>query len=204
MQIIKYEKMGNNKYKIYLENNLSFMLYENVIVDNNLLYKREIDEALNDELILENNLEEAYQQALGYLKVRLRSVKEIKDYLKRKGVDINSIDKVIKRLTHNNMLDDNAFAKAFINDKLNFSSSGPNKIKNDLIKLGVNKEIIDNNLNEVDEDITRDKINKIILKDIKSNRKYSGFMLRNKIYNHLVNLGYYQTDILKVLNNYDF
>ena len=32
MKIIKYEKKGNNKYKIHLENNNSINVYEDVII----------------------------------------------------------------------------------------------------------------------------------------------------------------------------
>ena len=39
MKIIKYEKKGNGNYKIYLENNQSINIHENVILKNNLLYK---------------------------------------------------------------------------------------------------------------------------------------------------------------------
>jgi hypothetical protein len=43
MKIIKYEKKGNDQYKIYLENNQTINLYEDVILKHNLLYKKEIN-----------------------------------------------------------------------------------------------------------------------------------------------------------------
>jgi len=204
MKIIKYEKKGNNKYRIHLEDNNILDLYENVIVDNNLLYKKEIDVNLYKKLQEENLFEDAYQSALKYINVRLRSIKEIKDYLKRKNFDDIKISKAIEQLEDNNLLNDNVFAKAFVNDKLNFTSNGELKIKNELKKLGVDSSVIEEILSNVDKDIIINKINKIIKKEIKSNKKYQGIMLKNKIYNHLINLGYYKSDILNELNNYDF
>ena len=41
MKILKYEKKANNQYKIYLENNETINVYEDVILKHKLLYKKE-------------------------------------------------------------------------------------------------------------------------------------------------------------------
>ena len=58
MKIIKYEKKGNNTYKIYLENNQSINVYEDVILKNNLLYKKEIDRSLLEKINIDNDKED--------------------------------------------------------------------------------------------------------------------------------------------------
>ncbi len=204
MKIIKYEKKKNDKYKLFLEDNEILELYENVIIDNNLLYKKEIDDDLYHKLQKENQLEDNYQNALKYISIRLRSINEVKDYLKKKNVDDKISLKIIDRLIKNGYLNDLVFAKAFVNDKLNFTSSGELKIENELKKLKVADDIINSVISDIDKDKIRAKINKIIDKDIKANHKYQGFMLKNKIYNHLFSLGYMKSDIISELNNYDF
>ena len=47
-------------------------------------------------------------------------------------------------------------------------------------------------------------INKIIDKDISTNKKYSGIKLKNKIYNHLLTLGYSKEKVISIINNYNF
>ena len=42
MKIIKYEKKKNGKYKILLEDNNTIDTYEDVILNNNLLLKKDI------------------------------------------------------------------------------------------------------------------------------------------------------------------
>ena len=37
MKIIKYQKLKTNKYKLYLDNNEEITLYDEVIINNNLL-----------------------------------------------------------------------------------------------------------------------------------------------------------------------
>ena len=49
MNIIKIKKLKNGKYKITLNNGEILELYDDVILKNNILFKKEIsDELLND------------------------------------------------------------------------------------------------------------------------------------------------------------
>ena len=202
MKIIKYEKKGNNKYKIYLENNQIINLYEDVIIRNNLLYKKEIDNNLLEKLDLDNSKEDIYNKCIKYISVRLRSVYEIKEYLKRQQIDSTQIEIIIDKLTHNNLLNDEIFTKAFINDKLNFTTMGPYRIEQELKKHKINELIITKYLYSIDEEIIDNKINKQINKLIKSNRKKQN--IRNKVYTNLLSLGYSNEMILRNINNYDF
>ena len=53
IQIIKYEQK-NNKYKIIFESKEPLTVYEEVIINNHLLYKKEINEELYQHLLDEN------------------------------------------------------------------------------------------------------------------------------------------------------
>ena len=50
MNIEKYKKLSNGKYRVMLDNGTIMDIYEDVIVKNNLLYKKEIDVSLLDKL----------------------------------------------------------------------------------------------------------------------------------------------------------
>ena len=202
MKIIKYEKKGNNTYKIYLENNQTINLYEDVIIKNNLLYKKEIDESLLEKLDIDNNKEDIYNKCVKYISVRIRSINEIKEYLKRKEIDNILIETTIDKLIKNNLLNDEIFTKAFIKDKLNFTTMGPYRIEQELKKHKIDSNLIYKYLNEIDDETIDNKINKQITKLIKSNRKKQN--IRNKIYTNLLSLGYSNEMILRNIKNYDF
>ena len=202
MKIIKYEKKGNNTYKIYLENNQTINLYEDVIIKNNLLYKKEIDEFLLEKLDIDNNKEDIYNKCVKYISVRIRSINEIKEYLKRKEIDNILIETTIDKLIKNNLLNDEIFTKAFIKDKLNFTTMGPYRIEQELKKHKIDSNLIYKYLNEIDDETIDNKINKQITKLMKSNRKKQN--IRNKIYMNLLSLGYSNEMILRNINNYDF
>ena len=204
MKIEKYKKIKDNKYKIYLSNNTTIDVYDEVIIKNNLLYKKDIDEVDLNKIENENIYQDIYNTAVKYIMVRLRSVNELRNYLLKKNYELDVVESIIIKLEKNGYLNDLIFTKAFINDKLNFTTMGKYKIKNELIKLKISPEIIENSLEEISEDKWIEKIDKLVSKYLKSNKKYSGNILRNKLYTYLVNLGHDTNLVIKSLNNYDF
>lgn len=204
IKIIKYKKENNGKYKLFLEGGSTIDTYEDVILKNNLLYKKDIDDSLYNIIMNDNVYEEAYSKSINYIRIRLRSINEMKVYLKSKKYSEEVINIIIERLIKNNLLNDTIFTQAFINDKLNFTTMGPYKIELELKKHNIDNNIISKCISTIDEDIIYEKINKLITKFIKSNKKYKGFLLKNKIYTNLINLGYSSSMILEVLNNYEF
>ena len=204
MKIIKYEYASKKGYNIFLDNGEIITLKEQVITENELLFKKEINDKLYQKLIFENKIYELYEIAVKYINIRLRSIKEIKDYLTKKENNSEIIDKVCDKLLKNNYLDDERFTKAFIKDKLNFTTMGDYKIKKELEKLGVDTVIIENNISQISSSVLEERMTKIIDKDIRTNKKYSGINLKNKIYNHLLSSGYSVDLVIAVLNKYNF
>lgn len=202
MKIEKYESINNGQYKIYLSDGTILKINSDVIINNNLLYKKEIDNTLLNKILKENDNANIYNKCVKYISVRLRSKKEIIDYLKKLNID-NTAD-IIDKLTKNNLINDEVFTKAFVKDKINFTSYGPYRIRQELNKYNIDNEIIDKYINDIDEEILIDKVDKQINKMIKSNRKYSGNILKSKIYNNLYNNGFDKNMIINVLNNYNF
>ena len=98
-------------------------------------------------------------------------------------------------------MNDSYFVDCFIKDKLRFTSWGPYKIKNELMKHNIDTNIIDKYISNINEDDITLKIDKLIAKQIKSNHKLDNYRLKNKIYNNLVNLGYKASTVIDILND---
>lgn len=200
MKIIKYKKISNNKYKIYFDNS-SLVLYENVILKYNLLFKKEIDEDLLKEINKDNYKESIYDISIKYIDVRIRSKKELEKYLINKKYEKKDIDDTINKLLEKNILNDDLFCKSYIIDKFNLTNKGLDKIKNELINLGIDEKIIYKHLSLVDNNLILNKLNKIIGKQLKINSKFPINKIKNKIINSCINLGYKYEDIINVLEN---
>ena len=204
MNVEKYELTKKNKYNVYLSNGEILTLDARVITSNELLLKKELNRESYDKVISENKIYEMMDIAIKYISVRMRSIKEIKDYLSKKYEEVELSEKAIDKLINLGYLDDKKFTKAFIKDKIKFTSMGDYKIKLELERLGVSQDIIEENISIIDEQELEDKMKKQIDKMLKTNKKYEGNLLKNKIYTHLVSAGFTKEKVIRILNTYDF
>lgn len=202
MKIVKFKKRSKNKYKIYFDNDSDIILFEDVIINNNLLSKKEID---NDELLFiikQNNDITAYEDSISYISVRMRSTREIKDYLKKKNIDSKLIDTTINKLKVNGYLNDYIFSKALVHDEFYLSNKGPIKIKSDLKKHNINDDTISELISEIKKDDIKEKLDKLINKYLKL-KKGSSNNIKLKLINYFTDLGYEKTMILDCLYNHE-
>ena len=204
MKIIKFVKKGKANYNLILENNTSLTLNEEVIIKNNLIVNKDLNDEIIKKLLYENNIEELYSKCIKFISIRLRSKTEIINYLSNKKIDKNIINIIVEKLEKAGYINDDIFAKCYINDKINLTNYGEYKIRQELKKHNIDENIINKYINDVDEDIIKEKINKIIKKSIESNTKYSKNMLISKIFMKLTALGYDRDLISNELNNYEF
>ena len=197
MKILKYKQIGKDKYKIFLEDK-EITLYEDIILKHNILLKKDLTDKDIEKALKENMVYEGYYKTLKYLSTKMRCEKEIRKYLK----DNNNkdVDKIIKILKDNNLINEKLYIKAYINDQINLKNTGPNKIKKDLIALNLDKNIIEECLSIFTKELIDERISKIINKNIKTNKK-SLYEFKNKMINSLYLLGYDKEDILDNLNN---
>lgn len=201
MKIDKYEKKQKGKYRLYLDNGEVIDTYDDVIIKNELLLKGELDLITYNKVLTDSAIYEKYNACIKYITVRVRSKKEIIDYLKRKKVDYRDIDIIVERLVDNNILNDKYFTECFIKDKLRFTSWGPYRIINELKKHEIDSMTIDYYSYLLDDNIIYDKLSKLIDKQIKANHKLDNSKLRNKLYNNYLNLGYKSNMIVDILND---
>ena len=202
MLVKKYEKKSNGLYKVYIDDD-NYLISEEVIIKYKLLYKKEISIDILNDILEETNYYDIYNKCIKYISYRIRSKYEIRNYLNKFRLDYSTIENIISKLEENNLINDEVFVKAFINDKINCTTSGPYKIKLELMKHNIDKYLIDKYLDNIDKELIYNKISKIVEKNLK-NKKYQKNVLKNKIYKTLINNGYYNDDIVYILNKYEF
>lgn len=203
MKILKYKKLSENKYKIFLEDGSNITLHENIIIKYNLLIKKEISNEDMKLIIIDNNSYMVYDMALKYINIRMRCEGEIVKYLEKKGIDKKLIDDTIKKLKEQNFINERLYIRSYIADKVHLNSYGPNKIKTELLALKLDKSTIEEELSNYPKEDINDNLEKLIDKRIRSNRSYGESILRKKILNDLINRGYDKSDIIRVLNTKD-
>ncbi len=188
MKIDKIKKTGH-KYQIIFSDNTILKTYDDVILNNALLYHQDVDSELLNKLNNETSYYDIYYKAVNYISKRLRSEKEICTYIDKCNATPKEKNMVIKKLKEIGLINDVAFAKAYTADRINLSSDGPLKIKKYLLDFNISEDAADDIINSIDKDIVLNKLSKLISKKVQSS-KYSGYVLKQKIVNDFINLGY--------------
>ncbi len=190
MKIEKFKKISKGKYMVFFDRDDEYVLYEDVILKHNLLLQTNITLKELDEILKDNEYAKAYNLALSLISFKLRTEEEVKKYLEKKEIDENVIEEIIKRLKKEKYLNEEVYIHAFVTDKVNLSNHGPIKIKNELIKKGLDENNVNKEIEKIEEDIWKEKIEKIIFRKVKNNKKLSTEALKQKIKTDLITLGY--------------
>ena len=119
--------------------------------------------------------------------------------MEKQNVDEKTQSEIIKKLKDGNLINNEKYVYAYIHDKLKFTNDGPNKIKKELIKQKINEELIDEQIDKIDKKEIKDKLEKLIIKKLKSNNKYSNNMIKIKLINYFLNMGYEKEIIIDIL-----
>ncbi len=202
MNIIKFTKKRGSWYELLLENNDKLLIHEDLILKYELLLKRKIDKNRN-KIIDENNYYIAYDKAVKYLSTKTRSKFEIRNYLLKQNMDSDKIDFTIQKLSDQGYLNDEIYAKLYVKDRINLSNDGPNKIISNLKNNKITEGYINNAMLEYDIDLQKERIEKLVKKQIKLNSNKGINLLKQKIILNLINLGYDRYLIIECLDNID-
>ncbi|PIC04184.1 recombination regulator RecX [Anoxybacillus flavithermus] len=125
------------------------------------------------EMIKKDDEKQAYKMALRFLAYRMRSKQEVVDYLKKRHIDAQTIERVIGKLQHEQYIDDEQFAHAYVQTQMNTTLKGPYVIYKELMDKGVSEDVITKAMERYTEDMQRDKAIKWMEKINKQSKKRS-------------------------------
>lgn len=149
MKIEKIVRKNDRNVIVQLDNGEKLFLSKEVVLKNGLRKGDQISDDLSLFLIKENQLFFIRQRSFNYLGRRPHSRFELATKLKLKKYNSDLIETVLDELEDKNYLNDYEFALSFASDKQKFKHFGSFRIKNELIKKRVNKEIIEKVITEI-------------------------------------------------------
>ena len=199
MQILKWKKEQKNLYTAFLNNHSEISIYEELVLKYDLLLKKNISDKELEKIKKENFLLEGYYEALKYLTRKMRSRKEVDDFLKRKEYSKECRDFVLEKLKKEGYINDQKFLEAFLHDQLTLTLYGPFKIKKELEKLGILDYSL---LDEISDKVWQERILKIVKKREKSQKKESEKLFKKKLEMYIYSYGYSMSMIESILENY--
>lgn len=138
---ITAQKQNKERFNVFLDKGLGeefgFSVDQDVLISFQLSKGKKLEDETIDQILYEDQGKKAYHLALNYLSYRMRTVKEVKDYLEKKDIHEKIIASIIEKLKSYQFIDDKEFAKAFVRSRMNSGSKGPSMIKQELRTKGV-------------------------------------------------------------------
>jgi regulatory protein len=173
------------------------------VLDNGLRKNDTIDEKFFERLISESNFLKIKDSAFRLLGRRHHSTSELRIKLIKKKYPKEIIQRVLSDLTDNNLLDDEQFAIAYLEERSVKKKIGVNKLKAELFKRGIDRKIIDKVLLNVDSQLSYDQAMELAQRKMMSLRRkeLDEKKLKSKIFSFLTSRGFESELILKVLND---
>jgi regulatory protein len=196
---IKQQKRIETRYSVYLDGRYAFSLSDLELSSSNLRVRSELtpDEV---ELWQAQSLEgKAYAAALRYIAYRRRSERELTDYLRRKEYEAEVIEPVLERLREVSLIDDRAFAAAWIADRQLLRPRSRRVLEQELLKKGIDRELAHDALAELDDD---DQAT-VLMNLIERKRRLTQYQDPQKLLAYLGRQGFGYAEIKKALARLD-
>ncbi len=196
---IKQQKRSSERFSLYIDGRYSFSLGDLELSNSGLRIGQELTGEEVERWQSQALEAKAYNATLGQLSYRRRSRRELADYLKRKGYDEDISASVMRRLEDVGLLDDAAFAAAWIADRQLLRPRSRRILQVELMKKGIDRDIITDALSRVSEDSQLDALTDLI----ERKRRQSSYADPQKLMAFLARQGYGYDQIKKALMRLD-
>lgn len=183
------------RYSIYIDGAFAFGLGEGQLLSAGLVSGQEITEAELAELKGESEFGKLFDRTLNLLSYRPRSEYELREYLKRKKQSPALIEKTLNKLSKLGYVDDEAFAKRWVEHRRSIKPISSLKLRAELKQKGIASEWIEAALHENSDDGAA--IKRLIEK------KAGKYADRNKLMQYLARQGFRYDDIKRALAEED-
>ncbi len=147
--LIEPQKKDKNRCNVYVDGRFYCGIKLETAVKYRLKSGMQIDKARLDEIQLETEKSQALDKAMTHISATMKTEKQIKDFLAKKGYTEAVISFVLEKLKYHGLADDYAYCRAYI---ASVSGKGKRALYADLIKRGADKRAIGQALDEVEED----------------------------------------------------
>jgi regulatory protein len=151
------------RLRLTLDDGSSLELATEVLVRAGVGAGDTLDEAVRLRLEDADSRWRAREAVLGFLARRPYSREELRQRLMRKGFEKAVVEDCLDALEKQRLVDDEAFAKSFVRDRLNLRPRGRRRLSQELREKGVAPDAIDDALHDVfseqgvrEDDLARD------------------------------------------------
>jgi len=204
MEITKIEQQLKNteRYNLYIDGEFLLGVYDETLLKFQL---RKGDEITAEKLAEIRDYDEfnyGKNVAYKFLSYKPRSIKEVKNKLTYKKISKASVEKIIEHLKKYDFVNDEVYAKMYLNEKIAKKGMGKSMIQFKMIDKGIDKDMISKVIDEnYPEDKQIESGRKLLEKYLKKKSKIEDKLeLKKKCYQYLFSRGYSYPVISQILD----
>jgi len=149
---IKPQERRPKRCSIFVDGKFAAGVDGEIVLTLGLKVGQQVDEERLREMLRAEEVRRAREAALNLLAYRSRSSKEIERRLKQKGYEEDIIADVIAGLQRVDLVNDERFASDWVSSRMAARPMGRSRLQWELRQKGVDGELIEEALREVDED----------------------------------------------------
>lgn len=187
MKITDIKQVGKGmRYKVYIDDAFVGTLEAEILARYKLKTGQELSQEKFDEIKIVNADYACFDLALLSLGHGMKTEKMLIELLTKKGYPLEAVRKAVKKVKAYGYIDDAVFAENYITTYC--SSKGRRRLRGELLQKGVPASIVDNKLEVIDEEQTREVARNLAQKYMK-NREFDE---KNelKLFRHLISKGF--------------
>ncbi len=195
---IKQQVKRTDRYSVFVDDKYAFSLSETALLESKLASGDELSAGQVKEYKKLSEDDKLYNQTLRYIALRPRSKWEIEFYLQRKKAAPPLTEAILNKLSVIGLVDDEKFAKAFVNDRRLLKPASRRKLIAELRKKRIANEIIEQAVgSEADDEQTA------LLEVISRKRRQTKYQDDQKLMQYLARQGFSYGDIKEALHSED-
>ncbi|MGP1410455.1 MAG: regulatory protein RecX [Peptoanaerobacter stomatis] len=153
-EIVKITKKRNSNYNLYIKDykEEKIEIHLDILYSYSLYSIREVDEETFEEMLLENQKKLAKQQALRILSSSSKTRKELINRLRQKKFTQDAVDYAMNFVDKYEFINEEDMAEKLVSGAYKRKKYSKRKIQNELRQKGIDYEVINELVSDIDDD----------------------------------------------------
>lgn len=208
---VEPQKKNPGRFNIFLDGAFAFGADEDLVVERRLVTGKEILPEDLEKILFESEVGKLMERMYGLFSIRMRSEKEIRDYLRNlsfkrkvKGKEELSemaVEFLMERLKKKGLVDDEVFARAWVEAR--GKKMGRIAVKSELMQKGVDREVIEQVLSSMYQVLREDETaSRVLERKVRSWKNLEKREFKQKALQFLMRKGFDYSLAKETVDNY--
>ncbi len=199
--LVEPQVKNPHRFNIFLDGKFAFGADEDLLVEKRLIVGKQLDTSEVEEILFEAEVGKLMERMYGLLSRRMRSEREIRDYIKKLNIKNKISNKelvsdlatesLINKLKQKGLINDLEFAKAWVEARSKKKSK--RAIQAELFKKGIDRDIIEEVMSDEKGVMSQNEegiATKLLEKKLDRWKNLAPFEKKKKMYEFLARRGF--------------